>query len=412
MIGKHDPLLSIAASVGGEIGFTFLEHVVSALRDAMSAELVLITLGEGQPPHRARAIFALKNGSPAEHIEYDLEGTPCALAYRGETVVVPANLADRFPKEEGFTGYVGVPLRDSDGQVSGHFAVFSANPILAPEVAESMVRIFGARIEADLRYRALLAERDDLIADLTRANETLRERSQALHDANHFKTSLLGMIAHDLRNPLAVIISRAELLEARLSRENFDIGDVKSDIGKILSGADRMTGMIESTLGRCREESRRIEVRKRPTDLKALARVAIETNRGEADRKRIHLKGPVDGESWGKVDEGLCLEAIDNLVSNAIKYSPSDTRVEITVDDLENRIRIAVDDQGQGLSEADLNRVFGPFQILSAKPTGGEKATGLGLANVWQIAEAHGGTVVAESNGVGLGARFVLTLPQ
>ncbi|MEM1130944.1 MAG: HAMP domain-containing sensor histidine kinase [Pseudomonadota bacterium] len=406
-----EPLSVMASSVGGEIGHAFLERVVTALRDVMSAELVLITLGEGRPPQRARAVFALQNGAPAENIEYDVEGTPCKFVYEGKVITIPFDLARRFPVEDGFEGYIGVPVCGDDGTVIGHFAVVSAAPIASPETAESIVRIFGARIEADFRHQTLSDERERLISDLVRSNETLRERSQALHDANKFKTGLMGMIAHDLRNPLSVLVAKAELLQARLERQGFDREKGLGDIAKVLASADRLTGIIEATLTRCRDESGQIALRKRRTDLSALARVAIETNQREAERKGIQFSAPVGAAVWGEVDEGLCLEALDNLISNAVKYSPAHTRVEVAVVAGDGSIEIFVADQGQGLSSEDLSRAFQPFQTLSAQPTGGETATGLGLSNVRQIVEAHGGEIRAESPGIGQGATFTIHLP-
>jgi len=405
-------LEALAAAVGGEIGHPFLERLVMALRDAMDAALVLITLGEGRPMTRARAVFALKGGAPVENVAYDLEGTPCLLVYRGETVVIPVDLARRFPKEAGLVGYAGVPVRDADLAVIGHLAVFSATPIADADAVRSIVRIFGARVEADLRHRRLCEEREALIEDLVRSNQALRERSQALHDANKFKTQLVGMIAHDLRNPLAALMARAELLQTRLSRPRIERSRAERDVAKLQALADRLSGLIEATLSRCRAESAAVEVRPRRTDVAALARTALETNRGAARRKNIRLVGPEDTPVWCCVDEGLCLEAVDNLVSNAVKYSLAGCRVEVRVSQSAEGVAIAVADEGPGLTEEDLARAFMPFQTLSARPTGGETATGLGLANVRRIAEAHGGAVTAESRGAGCGATFVLSLPH
>lgn len=402
----------MAASVGGEIGHAFLERLVASLIDAMDAELVLVTIGEGLPPERARAVFALRGGQPADNIAYDLTGTPCEIVYGGETLVVPSDLARRFPREEGLEGYVGVPVRDEAGRVIGNLVVFSTAPIVAPSVAENIVRIFGARVEAEIRHQRQEEIRERLIADLVRTNQTLRDRSQALHDANQFKTSLLGMIAHDLRNPLAALVSHTELLGTRLTSRAVDLDKSLKNVGKIMDQADRLTAIIEATLARCREDSSRIEIRPRRTDLVALAKVAIETNLQDAVRKNIVVDAPDGADIWAEVDEELCLEAVDNLVSNAIKYSPPGSCVSVTVEGSDDGALIRVRDEGQGMSEEDLARAFRPFQTLSARPTGGETATGLGLANVLSVAEAHGGTATVTSAGLGLGSEFMLALPR
>jgi signal transduction histidine kinase len=104
-------------------------------------------------------------------------------------------------------------------------------------------------------------------------------------------------------------------------------------------------------------------------------------------------------------------DVIDNLLSNAIKYSQIGGRIDVVLERQHENVVIRVRDQGAGLSPEDLSRVFGRFQRLSAKPTGDELSTGLGLSIVKRIVDLHGGSVVAESPGLGLGATFTVTLP-
>jgi signal transduction histidine kinase len=104
-------------------------------------------------------------------------------------------------------------------------------------------------------------------------------------------------------------------------------------------------------------------------------------------------------------------EAIDNLVSNAIKYSPIGGKITVTVSHEGSDTVIRIADQGAGLSPEDLGRLFGRFQRLSAKPTAGESSTGLGLSIVKRIIDMHGGHVTAESAGPGQGSTFTDTFP-
>ena len=104
-------------------------------------------------------------------------------------------------------------------------------------------------------------------------------------------------------------------------------------------------------------------------------------------------------------------EAIDNLISNAIKYSPIGGKISVQVGQDSKMTAIRVVDEGAGLSPEDLGRLFGRFQRLSAKPTGGESSTGLGLSIVKRIIDMHGGEVTANSAGPGQGSTFTITLP-
>jgi signal transduction histidine kinase len=111
------------------------------------------------------------------------------------------------------------------------------------------------------------------------------------------------------------------------------------------------------------------------------------------------------------VDADRIREAIDNLVSNAVKYSPLGGAIDIMVTQEPETICIQVKDQGAGLSPEDLSRLFGRFQRLSAKPTAGETSTGLGLSIVKRIVDLHGGRVTVESAGPAKGATFNMQLP-
>ena len=104
-------------------------------------------------------------------------------------------------------------------------------------------------------------------------------------------------------------------------------------------------------------------------------------------------------------------EAIDNLVSNAIKYSPIGGKIAVAVTHEGSDTVIRIADEGAGLSPEDLGRLFGRFQRLSAKPTAGESSTGLGLSIVKRIIDMHGGHVTADSAGPGQGSTFTVTLP-
>jgi len=104
-------------------------------------------------------------------------------------------------------------------------------------------------------------------------------------------------------------------------------------------------------------------------------------------------------------------EAIDNLVSNAIKYSPIGGKITVSVNHEGSNTVVRISDEGAGLSPEDLGRLFGRFQRLSAKPTAGESSTGLGLSIVKRIIDMHGGHVTADSAGPGQGSTFTVTLP-
>jgi signal transduction histidine kinase len=104
-------------------------------------------------------------------------------------------------------------------------------------------------------------------------------------------------------------------------------------------------------------------------------------------------------------------EAVDNLISNAIKYSPLGARIDVSVELERDVAVISVKDEGPGFSPEDMSRLFGRFQRLSAKPTGGESSTGLGLSIVKRIVDLHQGHLAVEPVESGRGSAMVITLP-
>ena len=326
---------------------------------------------------------------------------------------MPEQLWRLFPREAGLEGYCGVPLKGAGGKVIGHFSVMSEVPIGNPERTEGMMRIFALRVEAELQRIEQERERERLVERLSRALERLGTLHQATKRANAFKTEMLGMVAHDLRNPLAAIVSRVELIGALIGRAGaLPDESLANSCHAIVRSADRMAKMIADLLASARNEARTIALACSGIDLAAPVRAAIALNHAAAVKKQLRIAERFEPGRAVMADEDRLIEAIDNLLSNAVKYSaPGGTITVATRTDSAGLALVSIADEGQGLSPEDLARAFQPFQPLSAKPTGGEASTGLGLAIVKAIAEAHGGSVAAESPGKGQGSTFTIRLP-
>lgn len=409
------PLLArIAESTSGEIGDLFLASLVDSLRGAMDVSFAIISVGLGNPPRRLRSLYAWQDGGPVRDVEYDLAGTPCEAVFRGERLNIPCDLAKRFPMEngEGFEGYAGIPLHGRDGMVRGHFSVFSSRPFAAPEMADSVVRIFGARVQAEFLRLEAETERERLFRDLKHKSDRLLRRYEDLRTANEDRHRMLGILAHDLRNPLSVIAGRAELIRIHLARATPEfLTKADESCAETLVAVERMNGLIRSTIGALREESIQ-ELSPSVFDLAAVVNAAVSVNRPNAERKNISISIEASDILDAEGDEDLLLSAVDNLVSNAVKYSYPGGSVRVTAGREEDSLMVRIADRGQGLDEDDLTRVFGRFVRLSALPTGGEESVGLGLFNVKDIVERHGGRVFAESEGKGKGAAFGFVLPS
>jgi signal transduction histidine kinase len=185
----------------------------------------------------------------------------------------------------------------------------------------------------------------------------------------------------------------------------------QAQIGHIRDGAKRLTEMVNNLISDAMTDALDITIRREPIDLAVLINEVVEANRPLAARKEQAISVSAASSHQTNCDIDRIREAIDNLLSNAIKYSPLGGRIEVSVEHQNDKTLIRVKDDGAGLSPEDISRLFGRFQRLSAKPTGGESSTGLGLSIVKRIAELHGGTIAAESAGPGFGTTFTLTLP-
>jgi len=237
--------------------------------------------------------------------------------------------------------------------------------------------------------------------------ETERQRTSAVN-ANALKSQLLDMVAHHLKSPLVSMKGLTTELE-----QSTPINTLGQKYLKMIRfGTDRMISVINDLLNLSIIESGEINFHFETHDLSEIAGMVIDSYRFQAQKKEQLLTYVADqpGTVSAKVDYSRMQEALENLVSNAIKYSPVKSVIRAGVYREKDVVRFWITDNGPGISEEDQQRLFKKFQILSAKPTGGEVATGLGLAIVKEIIERHKGTVYVKSES-GKGSTFVIEIP-
>jgi signal transduction histidine kinase len=217
------------------------------------------------------------------------------------------------------------------------------------------------------------------------------------------------MAAHDLRNPLGVILAYSDFLET----EAFPVlnTDQRDFVSTIKSTSEFMLNLINELLDVSTIESGQLQLDCAPTDLNELVRHNVSRNRVLAHQKRIEL----DFEDAEKlppltIDRGKIEQVLNNLIGNAVKYSHPDTRVAIQIARTGDLVAVSVADQGQGIPEEDLPKLFKAFGRTSVQATAGEQSTGLGLAIARKIVEGHGGKMSVRSR-VGEGSTFTFTLP-
>ena len=285
----------------------------------------------------------------------------------------------------------------------------------------ALVEIFSSRLSIAfdnvILYQQLHAANTQLeerVAQRTRAlmqaNRRLSSQWMRLQRANGFKNEILGTVAHDLKNPLGVILGRTEMLTeligAGSSKES-----ITAQVEHIRDATKRLTSMVDHLISDAMADAFDISIRREPVDIAALVSEVADANQPLAVNKQQTIAVSAPPNIVTMCDTDRMREAIDNLVSNAIKYSPIGGKITVAVTHEQDSTMIRIADEGAGLSPEDLGRLFGRFQRLSAKPTAGESSTGLGLSIVKRIIDMHGGEVTADSAGPGQGSTFTVMLP-
>lgn len=244
--------------------------------------------------------------------------------------------------------------------------------------------------------------------ELAATQRELAKRNAELDSLNQQKNRFLGMAAHDLRNPLGVILAYSHILLEEvepLSEEQREL------LGSIRESSEFMLRMIGDLLDISKIESGTLALDVRSTDLAGLVRRNAVKNQVLANRKKIHLDLDCDDSVDAvPIDPAQIEQVLNNLITNAVKFSHPDTTVRVRLERGEGQAVLSVADEGQGIPESELHRLFEPFSSTSVKPTDDENSTGLGLMIVKKGVEAHGGRIWVESE-VGRGSTFLVALP-
>ena len=245
--------------------------------------------------------------------------------------------------------------------------------------------------------------------ELSRAAEQLTSANQKLSELNKEKDEFISIIAHDLRNPLNGILGLCQLAEYDDESLTFDRTSFVTDIQDC---GERMLDLTQSLLDVSRIEAFHGKIELEPVDGNAIIHKIATEFRSAAQKKKISIDFDLASSDEGKVYSkpdwlSVC---INNVMSNAIKYTPIGGKVAIRSYHKENHLEIQIKDNGPGISEDEQTKLFTKFTRLSAKPTGNETSTGLGLYLVKKMCERLSVNIAVESE-LGEGTTFKLSCP-
>ena len=242
------------------------------------------------------------------------------------------------------------------------------------------------------------------------AQEQLAKQNELLLEADRLKDEFVALISHDLRTPLTSIVGYTELaldeeMEPPLDEER------RSYLEVVARGSERLLRLVDDLLFVARlQAGKGLQLERRELDLTAIATQVVDEAQPRAATKGLSLSCIADGPVTVQADKGRIFQLLENLISNAIKFTPQDGSVEVRVSAAPDGGVLEVSDTGIGFSRRDAERLFERFFRASSAVSNQVPGTGLGLYIARAIAEAHGGRISAMSE-VGGGTTFRIELP-
>ena len=283
----------------------------------------------------------------------------------------------------GLQFYSAVPLKTTEGYNLGTLCVIDKKPRSLNEWEKEVLWDLASLVMDQMELQL-------------QARTTMKHHHQ-----------ILNTTAHDLKNPVSIMPLLADLI-----MENKENPAAIDDISKQIKDAGRrMSITINELLENAIEGAGKSHLRLEEIDLKELVEGVVNANSALAKKKDQILNFPESESCNVFADHRRLTEVVDNLISNAIKYSRPFKKIEVLLKTREGKAVLEVKDEGLGLTKDDQKNLFRKFTSLSAQPTGGEVSTGLGLFIAKEIVAAHHGSIYASSEGKEKGSCFTMELP-
>ncbi len=259
---------------------------------------------------------------------------------------------------------------------------------------------FNATLEQQVQERT---------AELEAQKIELKQKSDQLAELNASKDKFFSIISHDLRSPFNALLGFAQLLSENLERYSLD--DIRNKVAKIRTSAERLYALLENLLTWSRIQRGAMEYYPESLDLYDVVEDNVDLFMPNAEQKQVRLINSIPQETFIYADYSMLNTVVRNLTSNALKFTSSGDRVELSASRDEQHVEVAVSDTGVGISEDILSQLLRIDTHHTNVGTAGEKGTGLGLTLCKELVEHNGGTIWIESE-VGKGTTFRFTVPR
>lgn len=288
------------------------------------------------------------------------------------------------------------------------FSVFMANQISKPiNELDSYIQSFDLN-NLDKSMDASFLKRDDEIGRLSITLNTLKDNlSKRIIEVNRLldqKSRLFGQLAHDLKTPLVPIIGLLPEMEEQETDPK-----KKKLLTVMVSNGNRLYSLIKKILTLIRLDSTSFKLHKSLVDPTLLFQNIIKNNEFNFSEKNLIVTTTLKNVPKISFDESYISEVIENLISNAIKFTPSGKKINFSLYEKETEVYFKITDEGHGIKQENLKKLFDEF--YKEDWSRHEASSGLGLSICKQIVKAHNGRIWAESSGINCGSSFIFTLP-
>ena len=409
-------MTSLHAASNLLLGATDLKGVLQEILDA-AIELNATTFGDVSlydPTSRTLRV-AVQRGFSAEFmaaweaLDFGASDAPPVRALREQRSLTVENLEQELAAAPfrdkwlavGVCAVHCIPLVARSGELLGVLSVYFSEP-RRPEERATRIAELLARQGADIFERMRI---EDERARLLRSEQLAR---RALDEAAQMKDEFLATLSHELRTPLSAI-----LLWGKMIRDaTFGSEDLNQGLDAILSSAEAQARLIDDLLDSSRAAAGKLQLELAETDLVQLLRSVIEQNEPAARAKNVRVESELNVAAGVVIADGNRIrQVVWNLLINAVKFTPEGGQIHVSLGRTGEEVQIRISDTGAGIAADFLPNVFDRFRQYEASITRKYGGLGLGLTISKQLVEMHGGTIRAESAGLGQGAAFTVILP-
>ncbi len=395
----EDALRTLTSTMVGNIGDEFFNKVIRELCAWLDADVAAI--GKIVDGKRIITTSMVIDGEEAEDFEYALKNTPCENVASNSFCFHPRDVQSLFPEDKDLVdlkaeGYIGVPIATAEEKIIGVVWAISRQPLrLKPQWKDVM---------------SIVADRAAAEFERMNAEIILREARAEAEVANRAKSDFLANMSHDLRTPLNAIMGFSEMMEIKAFGP---LGDPHYEeyVKDIHSSGDLLVSLINDILDISKVEAGKYELDEENLDVSSLIDSSVKMLSTQAKTGGLRLDTDIEANlSMLRGDEKSIIQILNNLLSNAINFTPPGGKVTISVIDRNGSINIVVADTGEGMSKHDIDKALRPFEQADSHHSRRHEGTGLGLHLCQKLMKLHDGEISLQSE-VGKGTSVTVTFP-